>query len=128
MLAILKSSYLVKEQVAKYIIHGEKGSFIKSGSDPQETRLKKGWKADNSRIGIEPESEWGRLFTGQTAPGGEIVPSEKGNYLEFYNGVYWDLMGSEGSAVSAEEGLDVIRIIEAAQESNRSGKKIIVFS
>ncbi len=124
MTATLKSSYLVKEAPAKYIIHGDKGSFIKSGADPQEERLNKGWKANNPDIGLEPKEDWGRVYTEFTATEGELIESPRGNYLRFYDGVFEQLSGKKGSGVSANEGLDVIRIIEAAIESDILGKRI----
>jgi predicted dehydrogenase len=36
---ILKSSYLVREPGPRYVIHGEAGSFVKYGLDPQEQDL-----------------------------------------------------------------------------------------
>ncbi len=122
--AILKSSYLVKKEVAKYIIHGNKGSFIKSGSDPQEERLNQGWKADHPDIGLESPKDWGKIYTRNNSTQGEIIESVPGNYLKFYDDVYEEISGNAKVAVSAEEGLDVIKIIETAIESHRTHRKI----
>ncbi len=124
MTATLKSSYLVKKAPAKYILHGDKGSFIKSGMDPQEERLNKGWKADAADIGLEPKEYWGKIFTDQTGQEGELIISPKGNYMKFYDGVFAGLNGKKDAGVNAGQGLDVIRIIEAAIESNKLGKRI----
>jgi len=122
--AILRSSYIVKKETAKFTIHGDKGTFLKSGTDPQEARLKEGWKADDPALGVEDESDWGSLYTEKTGPEGELIKSEKGNYLEFYDGVYNEMTGTPLSAVSGTEGLSVIRVIEAAIESSARGCKI----
>ena len=126
MTATLKSSYLVKEAPAKYIIHGDKGSFIKSGGDPQEDRLNKGWKADHPDIGLEPKEDWGRVYTEFTDAEGELIESPRGNFMRFYDGVFEQFRGKKGSGVSANEGLDVIRIIEAAIQSNKEGRRILI--
>ncbi len=123
--ALLRSSYLVRQGAAKYIIHGDKGSFIKSGSDPQEERLNQGWKANQTNIGLESPEDWGRIYTTENDSMGQIIESIPGNYMKFYDGVYGELSGKANAAVSAEEGLNVIRIIEAAQESHRTGRKVI---
>jgi len=123
---ILKSSYLVRKATAKYIIHGEKGSFIKSGTDPQEERLKLGWDAGHPEIGLEPEEDWGTIFTDNKDLDGKIVKSIPGSYLKFYDGVFDELSGKENSAVSGAEGLKVIIIIEAAYQSHKSGSKISI--
>jgi len=118
---ILKSSYLARQPAAKFIIHGDKGSFIKSGQDPQEERLSRGWNAGDPEIGMEPEEYHGRIYTGETGNNGRVYGSLPGNYLKYYDGVYKALSGDENAAVSANEGLDVIRIIEAARESSSKG-------
>ena len=124
MTAILRSSYLVRKEVAKYIIHGDQGTCIKSGSDPQEENLKQGWKADNPELGIEAQENWGNIYSTSNIPHGEIIESNHGNYLKFYDGVLDELNGRSNAAVGAEEGLNVIKIIEAAIESSKTGRKI----
>lgn len=120
---ILKSSYLVPKPAFKYLLHGETGTFIKSGQDPQEQRLTEGWAADDPMIGQEPEEDQGILYeAGQ--PSGEKILSEKGNYLQFYTDVAAELHGAKGQAVSAKAGLQVIRVIEAAKKSNDSGERV----
>jgi len=123
---ILRSSYLVKQNVAKYIIHGTKGSFIKSGSDPQEEHLNQNWEADHPDIGIEAADDWGKIYTNDHESKAQIVESIPGNYMNFYDAVYEDLINHNHIAVSADEGLNVIRIIEAALESHKTGRKIIL--
>jgi predicted dehydrogenase len=56
----------------------------------------------------------------------EYIPSLKGNYRTFYDGVFDAIRNEAAPPVSAEEGLKVIRIIEAAIESNKQ-KKIVTF-
>ena len=46
------------------------------------------------------------------------------NYIEFYNGIFNALRKGQLLPVTAEEGLNVIRIIAAAYESHRQ-KKVI---
>ncbi len=121
--AILRSTYLAREPAYKYILHGESGSFFKHGADPQEEHLNQSWPANHPEIGIENKDIWGRLFSEQH-PKGEMIPSEPGNYLEFYNGVAEELNGRSGMAVSGADGLAVVEIIEAAIESKEKDQKI----
>ncbi|MCK5820267.1 MAG: Gfo/Idh/MocA family oxidoreductase [Bacteroidales bacterium] len=123
---ILRSSYLVKKDLAKFIIHGTKGSYIKSGSDPQEERLNNGWEADHPDIGIENINDWGTIYTLDNNSEGQIIESMPGNYLNFYDAVYEELIKNNQVAVSAEEGLNVIKIIDAAHESHLKGKIIVL--
>ncbi|MGB3781017.1 MAG: Gfo/Idh/MocA family oxidoreductase, partial [Tunicatimonas sp.] len=59
MQVVLKSSYLVRDQGPRYKVLGSEGTFTKYGLDPQEDLLKLGVSPDNSRIGQEPETDWG---------------------------------------------------------------------
>ena len=115
----LKASYLVREALPSYILHGSKGSFIKSRADVQEARLQASVSPDVADWGVEPKSEEGILHTEKD---GKIirehVPTLRGNYLEYYNGIYEAIRNKKQPPVTAEDGLNVIRIIEAAYKSN----------
>ncbi|HEX8038468.1 MAG TPA: Gfo/Idh/MocA family oxidoreductase [Chryseosolibacter sp.] len=120
MFVILKSSYLVREQGPRFILHGTEGSFVKSGIDPQEQDLKDKKKPGTAGWGAEGRESWGKLNTtleGNAFQGPyESVP---GNYLAFYDNVYEALRNGQPLAVKAEEGRNVIQLIQACQESNR---------
>ncbi|MBT3243264.1 MAG: Gfo/Idh/MocA family oxidoreductase [Bacteroidetes bacterium] len=123
--AVLRSSYVVKEHPAKYLIHGDLGSFIKSGQDPQEERLNNGWNGDIELIGKEPEKNWGRLYIESNLSGHpEVIKSVPGRYMSFYDEVYKTMRSDFTGAVMAEDGIRVIQIIEAAIQSNKSGTRI----
>ncbi len=114
----LKSSYYVRESLPGYQIHGKKGSFIKPKTDVQETLLQSGVIPGKADWGREPESEKGLLHTEKD---GKIIKeytvSEQGNYGEYYDGMYNAIRNGAAVPVSAEEGLNVIKIIEAALKS-----------
>jgi predicted dehydrogenase len=121
----LKASYQVRELLPGYILHGSKGSFIKAKADVQESKLLKGEKPSNANWGIEPVELAGILHTDIN---GKIIReqfvSEKGNYMEYYQGISDSIKHGQPLPVSALNGLDVIKIIEAAFKSNEE-KKII---
>ena len=54
---------MVREPLPAYILHGTKGSFIKTKSDVQETALQAGVIPGTETWGAEPESERGFLHT-----------------------------------------------------------------
>ena len=118
---ILKSSYLVREQGPRFILHGTDGSFIKSGIDPQEQDLKDKKTPGSPQWGEESKQWWGKLNTtmkGQQVEGPfETVP---GNYLSFYDNIYDVLSAGKQPVVKAREARNVIQLIEACQESNRT--------
>jgi scyllo-inositol 2-dehydrogenase (NADP+) len=123
----LKCSYLVKEALPGYIIHGSKGSFIKPKTDVQETQLQAGNKPTDNGWGQEPPGDRGLLHT---AVGGktirEHIPSLQGHYGDYYKAVYGALVHNGPVPVTAAEGKRVIQIIEAAIESNRTQKVVAI--
>ena len=121
----LKASYVVREGLPGYILHGLKGSFIKPKTDIQETELKEEIIPGNSDWGKEPESERGLLHTEiNDKITREYITSEQGNYGEYYDGIYQAIRNNKRLPVTAEQGLNVIRVIETAFESNKA-KRII---
>lgn len=121
----LKSSYFVREALPSYIFHGTKGSFIKSKSDIQEAELQKEKKPDSPDWGIEPDSERGLLHIMKDGKSQKkFIPSEIGNYMEYYDGIYDSIRKNTPLPVTANEAMQVIKIIEAAIKSNKE-KRII---
>jgi predicted dehydrogenase len=116
----LKSSYQVREPLPGYILHGSRGSFIKAKTDVQETMLQAGKTPGGADWGKEPENEKGFLHTekdGKIIK--EYIPSLQGNYGDYYDGIYNAIRKNASVPVSAEDGLKVIAIIEAAFISSR---------
>jgi predicted dehydrogenase len=115
----LKANYLVREPLPGYIIHGSKGSFIKQRTDVQENSLLQNILPGSPGWGVEPGTEKGLLHTeinGKVVR--EQVPSLTGNYMEYYNSIYEAVRNNKDAPVAPLDGLQVIRIIEAAFESN----------
>lgn len=111
----LKAGYIVKELLPSYIVHGTKGSFIKNRADIQEPRLLLNEKPNLAKWGTEPESEQGILNiddNGTTVR--HTIPTLQGNYYNFYDGVYQSIVNNANPIVSADDGINVMKIIEAA--------------
>ena len=121
----LKSSYFVREALPGYIFHGTKGSFVKAKTDVQETDLQAGKKPGAADWGMEPASQRGLLHTEREGVVvKEYITSLRGNYGEYYNGIYDALRNDKEVPVSAEDGMKVIKIIEAAYSSNKERRVI----
>ncbi len=117
----VKSSYAVREPLPGYIFHGLKGSFIKSKTNVQEDMLTAGQAPGQPGWGTEPDTEKGLLHTeidGKVVR--EYIISEQGNYAEYYAGIAAAIREGKPLPVTAEEALDVIKIIEAAYKSNQT--------
>lgn len=123
----LKSSYLVREPLPGYILHGSLGSFIKPKTNIQEIALMAGQLPEENNWGIEPDSERGLLHTeidGQVVR--KYIESEKGNYAEYFNQIYRAIRENASVPVSANDALNVIKIIELAFQSSNSKKAVSV--
>lgn len=116
----LKSSYYVREPLPGFIFHGTIGSFIKSRTDVQETDLQANKIPGGDDWGMEPESQNGLLHTdlnGQEIR--EYIPSLRGNYGDYYDAIYTAIRENTPVPVTGEDGLKVIKIVEAAHKSNK---------
>jgi predicted dehydrogenase len=127
LIVTLHASMLVREMGPRYMLHGTKGSFIKSGEDPQEELLKSGQMPDTLDWGKEPEENWGLLHSEVDEKIiREKYPSLQGGYNLFYENVYQAVMNGAPLQEPPEDGLKVIRIIELAFESSKKGCRIPV--
>ncbi len=116
---LLKSSMLVREMGPRYMIHGTLGSYIKSGEDPQEDRLKAGELPIGEDWCYESEDTYGLLHTEiDGKPVREKYPSLRGNYAGFYANMHASIRNNAPVSEKPEHGFNVIRIIELAFESS----------
>ncbi|RTZ00829.1 oxidoreductase, partial [Flavobacterium bomense] len=121
----LKAGFFVREPNPSYVIHGKKGSFLKSRGDVQEDELKIGKKPNLTTWGTEKEGHEGLLHTeidGKIIK--EKVPTLQGNYYDFFEGVHQAIANDKTEPVTAQDGVNVMRIIEAAFLSNEQKKTI----
>ncbi len=115
----LHSSMLVREMGPRYQLHGTKGSFIKSGEDPQEERLKAGELPIGPSWCHEPEEQYGLIHTeinGQVIR--EKLTSLKGDFGDYYRNLYKAIRLGEPVTETPAQGYNVIRMIELAFESS----------
>jgi len=123
----LSAGYLMREETPRYTIHGTLGSYVKYGLDPQENELKSGVIPGSAHWGEEPESQWGILHTEIN----NIVIRRKektipGNYLAYYDNIADCLNRGANPAVPAIENLKLIRVLEAAFQSQEQNKIIFI--
>ncbi|HEY6447594.1 MAG TPA: Gfo/Idh/MocA family oxidoreductase [Acidobacteriaceae bacterium] len=121
---LLRSTLTARLPGPRFLLHGARGSFIKWGIDPQEDQLKAGLTFDSPEFGVEPESSWGEL----TLADGESwrVPTQRGDYREFYANVRDTMLGHAELAVKPEQAWQTTRLIELARESSRNGRRVKV--
>ncbi|MFD1627178.1 oxidoreductase [Azospirillum griseum] len=115
MRAILHAGTVVCHPGPRYQIHGDAGSFLKSGMDGQEAALRAGRRPTDSDWGLDEPDRYGRLFE---ADGGErVVETRVGDYAAFYRGVAAAILDGEAPPVTAESARYVMAVLEACARS-----------
>jgi len=115
--AVLRVSMLRPPVGPTWMVHGTKGSFIKSGMDSQEAALKEGRTPDEPDWDSEPPELYGTLIT---SDGTRTVPTLRSSFVQYYENVRDVMLGTAELAVSPEWSLDVMRGLLLAAESSRT--------
>lgn len=118
---VLHSSPFCAVPTTRFILQGDKGSYHKTGLDPQEDALRAGQKPQGVSWGLESEALYGVLAK---ADGQRIYPTLAGNYQLFYQQLVAALQQGKASPVSAKQALQGIRLIELAQQSQQLGRTV----
>ena len=113
----------------RFWIRGDRGSFHKSGLDPQEDQLKAGMKPTDANFGRENQDNMRLVLLGENGKMQEqkIPNLQPETYKTFYAafGKAVESGTEEDVPVKATEARDVLRIIEAVWESSKTGKDVI---
>ncbi len=121
MRARLKAGYIVQEPIPAYQVHGLNGSFVKPRGDVQESNLLSGNEPNLTNWGTENTEHQGIIhYTKEGKLIREKIVSQQGNYYHFYNAVYQSIVDNKAEPVTARDGINVMKIIEAAVESNKT--------
>ena len=118
--AVLRASMIALVNDLRYLIRGEKAAFVKNGIDPQEEALKQGKVPSDESWGQEPREKWGTLYVaknGETVT--ESIATLPGDYRLFYANVRDAMLGKTQIEVTHEQMLNVMRVLELANESSR---------
>jgi scyllo-inositol 2-dehydrogenase (NADP+) len=106
----------------RWWIVGTEGGFIKFGIDPQEDALR-GGDIDKA---AEPSQHEALMRTADSS--GNVVetrvPTVRGHWDSFYRNVADHILGRSPLAVTAEQGREVVRVLEAAVQSSRGHQTI----
>jgi scyllo-inositol 2-dehydrogenase (NADP+) len=121
------ASMIAAEPAPRFRVNGTFGSYVKTGLDPQEAALLGGARPPElgSPEGWLPEAEsaWGTVaIAPDPAEPTKIVrgkvPTEVGDYRQFYANVRDAIRGEAPLVVSPEDGYRTIRLLELALESS----------
>lgn len=121
----LKASFFVREAHPAFTVHGKKGSFLKPRGDVQEDELKLGKKPNLQEWGTESESLQGLLHIEKNGEAfREKIPTLQGNYYTLFDELYQAIVDNTVEPVTAQDGVNVMKVIEATIESNATRKVI----
>lgn len=123
MKARLTASVMVNAPLPKFLVLGEKGSYVKYGLDVQEKAFKAGELPGGPNWGLENADAWGSLHLEHATVS---YPTERGDYRHFYRNIAASILGKASLKVKMEEAILVLEIIEAAFQSNKEGKRIML--
>lgn len=110
----ITSDFFTKGHKPTYKIEGSEASFTKYGIDQQENKLKAD-TIDWDQLGKDPVENHG--YINPTNSQEKIVfNTERGSYTDFYDNVFNAIRKGEKLLIEPKEALDVIKIIEWAEE------------
>ncbi len=121
----LHAGFFNKEQQPGFVLQGRNGSFFKSRADVQEDVLKTGMKPTQSVWATEPKDKEGILHVSKGRESfRNTIPTLQGNYYHFFDGVHQSITKNLPEPVTADDGLRVMLVIEAAKKSSETNRVV----
>lgn len=125
MRVLLRATMIACEAGPRFVLRGTEGTYTKHGMDPQEARLAAGAGFTGDLWAPEPEACWGILT--KDAGGQRVrhaVASERGDYRAYYANVRDAIRGDAPLLVTAQQALQVVKVLEGARDASSSGKRL----
>jgi predicted dehydrogenase len=123
LLITLGVSSLAAAATCRYVVHGSRGSFVKSGLDVQERQLRDGVNPQAVSFGHEPQAQWGQWTMGSSDTTA-AVETERGCWVQLYRLLTRSIESLGPVPVSLEEARDVMQVLEAARLSSTTGRRV----
>lgn len=117
----LCASSLTAAARPRFAIHGDKGSFVKHGIDPQEAVLRAGGSPTDAGYGVEPPSAWGQIVTDA---GSRAWPSERGDWRRFYAGIVDAIRNGTPPPVTADAAIAGLTLLDLARRSAETARTL----
>ena len=111
----LSATMLAAQVGPRFRALGTRAAYVKWGLDVQEEALRAGRGPGDPGFGEEPPQAWGRLGSDEAS---EPVETERGRYVEFYEGLERAIRDRATPPVPLEAGVATLRVIEAARRSS----------
>jgi predicted dehydrogenase len=119
----LSASKLNRLTAKDYLVYGEAGSYVSTGTDVQAQAIFAGLRPidDPAGWGYEREERWGTL---RTAAGEERIPSEQGRYHDYYQGFARAVRDGAPPPATAEEAIRTLMVLDAARRSALESRSV----
>lgn len=119
---ILHGNCLSTAPGPRFQVFGSKGTYIKYGMDPQEDDLRQQKGPATDGWGLEPADQYGTLTHADSSE--QKLATTQGGYEQFYQQIAGAILHNSPAPVEPGSALDVIKVIEAAYQSNKDGCRI----
>jgi predicted dehydrogenase len=116
-------SSLVAQPGPRFRLLGTRAAYVKWGMDPQEAKLRQGQRPEGPGFGAYIVEESGTLGAGDEV---KQVPTEAGDYRQFYQGMVDALRGVAPPPVDPREAIAGLAVIEAARRSGADNSVVPV--
>ncbi|OHE85528.1 MAG: hypothetical protein A2190_09720 [Lysobacterales bacterium RIFOXYA1_FULL_69_10] len=116
--AILQAGLMAAGGGPRFLLHGDRGSVVKHGSDLQEQQLASGLRPDDTGWGTDPDAPI--HFAGDGVRG--ALPAVGGDQSRYYRGIASALLDGARNPVPPGQAVAVMAVLEAAIASARDGR------
>lgn len=121
---ILHANKLVAANGLRFAVHGNRGSWIKHGIDPQEAATVAGQKPGGPDWGHDPDD--GVLTLGDPQPTTETLPNRRGDYRAFWRALAAAIRDGGPNPVPATEALMVMEVLDAGLRSASHRSEVLL--
>ena len=121
MRAVLHASLLVAGTGPRSTLHGTTGSWLKYGADTQEPQLQTGMSPNDPAFGIDTDG--GVMVDGATGTRTAATPL-RGCQAKFYESIRDAVQLGSAPAVTAQDAVNVMSVMEAFYVSAREGRTV----
>ncbi len=112
----ITTSLLVANPQKSFVLHGDRGSYVKDRTDVQERQLLAGMKPNDPLYGLEDPGMEGVLTIIEDGKREDIpIPSFKGDYMSLFDSVYDTIRNNASYYVSADQIVGQLDILSGSK-------------